>query len=253
MNDGPRILTLDIETSPMGAWVFDIWGQNIGVPQFRERTRVLGFGAKWLNEKKVRWHSEFHDESHEAMVEESWRLLDEADIVVHFNGRRFDIPHLNREYDKYGWTEPSPYKQVDLLAVAKSKMKFVSNKLDNIAQELGLGQKLKHQGFELWVKCMEGDPKAWAMMKRYCQQDVRLEEALYVRWRGKIPGHPHFSLYTLDPETDRCSNCGSENLVSQGYALTNLGRFPRFQCRECGRWGRRKHRVGSVDARGVAA
>ncbi|NIV35232.1 MAG: hypothetical protein GWN58_38990, partial [Anaerolineae bacterium] len=50
----------------------------------------------------------------EGMLEGAWELLDEADAVVHYNGKKFDIPTLNREFVKYGFTPPSPYKQIDL-------------------------------------------------------------------------------------------------------------------------------------------
>lgn len=253
MSDGPKILTLDIETTPMGAWVFDIWGQNISVPQFRERTRVMGFGSKWHHEKAVKAFFEWDYELHEDMIAEAWAQLDEADVVAHFNGKRFDIPHLYREFDQYRMGNPSPFKEVDLLHIARRRRKFVSNKLDNIAQELGLGQKVKHEGFELWVKCMNGDIAAQKRMVRYCKHDVRLEESLLDRWAPEVRG-VHYNLYTLDPETDRCANplCGSERIHYRGYALTDLSKFPRFQCQDCGKWGRSKRAVARVDARGVA-
>lgn len=254
MVDGPKILTLDIETTPMGAWVFDIWGQNISVPQFRERTRVMGFGYKWHHERVT--HAPFEWDpalGHEGMIGVAWDVLDKADIVVHFNGKRFDIPHLYREFDQYKLGFPSPFKEVDLLHVARRRRKFVSNKLQNIAEELGIGQKMKHEGFELWTKCMDGDPAAQKHMVRYCKQDVLLEERLFVRWAPEVRG-VHYNLYTLDPERDRCSNpiCGSENIHYRGYALTDLSKYPRFQCQDCGKWGRSKRAVARVDARGVA-
>ncbi len=40
------------------------------------------------------------------------------------------------------------------LQTSRSKFRFVSNKLDYIAQRLGLGKKTAHEGHELWLKVM---------------------------------------------------------------------------------------------------
>jgi hypothetical protein len=65
------------------------------------------------------------------------------------------------------------------LKVVRQHFRFPSNKLDYVAQELGLGSKEKHEGFELWVKCMQRDLAAWQKMEKYNIQDVILLEKLY--------------------------------------------------------------------------
>jgi hypothetical protein len=69
---------------------------------------------------------------------------------------------------------PSPTKDLDLMTVTKANFLFPSNKLDYVAQKRGVGAKVKHSGFKLWLRCMEGDNKAWAEMKKYQLQDVNL-------------------------------------------------------------------------------
>jgi hypothetical protein len=56
---------------------------------------------------------------------------------------------------------------------------FPSNKLDYVAQKLDVGAKVKHSGFSLWLRCMDGDKKAWKEMKEYQIQDVNLLVDLY--------------------------------------------------------------------------
>jgi len=56
-----------------------------------------------------------------------------------------------------------------------------SNKLAYVVKELGVGEKLSGIGTEAWVACMNGDPKAWAKMKRYSMRDVAILEPLHVR------------------------------------------------------------------------
>ena len=76
-------------------------------------------------------------------------------------------------------TPPSPTKDLDLMTIVKANFQFPSNKLDYVAQKLGVGSKVKHSGFELWIGCMNDDKKAWAEMKRYQIQDVQLLDNLY--------------------------------------------------------------------------
>ena len=70
------------------------------------------------------------------MLEGIHKLLDEADAVIHYNGKRFDIPSLNKEFLLNGMFPPAPFKEIDLLTVARGRFRFVSNKLDYVAQQL---------------------------------------------------------------------------------------------------------------------
>ena len=114
------------------------------------------------------------------------KLFDQADVIVHYNGSSFDIPVINKEFIQSNLLPPSPYKQVDLLKTVRSQFRFPSNKLDYVSQTLGLGNKVSHEGFDLWVKCMEKDPSAWKRMEKYNKQDVNLLEKLYIHYYKKI-------------------------------------------------------------------
>ncbi len=77
----------------------------------------------------------------QKMLDSVHKLLDEADAIVHYNGSRFDIPILHKEFLLAGMPPPAPAKQIDLLQVARRQFRFVSNKLDYVSQALGLGSK----------------------------------------------------------------------------------------------------------------
>jgi DNA polymerase elongation subunit (family B) len=247
---GPKILTIDIETSPNLAHVWQIWNVNVGINQLLESGEVICFAAKWYGDRKTMFYSTYHD-GKEQMVLAAHALLDEADIVVHYNGKRFDIPHLNREFLEAGLEPPAPYAQVDLYQTAKSKFRFPSNKLDYIAQTLDIGAKTSHAGHTLWLDCLNGKPKAWKTMKEYNVHDVVLTETLYSRLLPWIHPHPNVNLYS-DVLEEGCPNCGGTDLRREGYARTALGVYQRFQCRTCGKWSRDKHKLGGVDVRGVS-
>ena len=180
-----KILPLDIETAPNRAFVWGLWDQNVATSQVIESSYILCWAAKWLDGKEMFFDSVRSGRPPNEMLARIWELLDEADVVVHYNGLKFDIPTLNKEFIKHGMPPPSPYKQLDMMRVVKQAFRFESNKLDYVSAALKIGQKTKHEGFALWVKCMDGDPAAWRKMERYNKGDVRLLERLYKRLRPR--------------------------------------------------------------------
>jgi uncharacterized protein YprB with RNaseH-like and TPR domain len=173
-----KTLLLDIETTPMQVYAWGLWDQNISIDQIIKTTEMLCFGARWLDGKKVIFKSVHHD-GKEAMLKELHALMDEADVLVGWNSAAFDHKHINREFLEAKMAPPSTTKDLDLMSIAKANFLFPSNKLDYVAQKLGVGAKVKHSGFSLWIKCMDGDAKAWAEMKKYQVQDVNLLVDLY--------------------------------------------------------------------------
>lgn len=238
-----------METSPNIATVWGLFNQNVSLSQLQESTRVICFAAKWFGTKTVHFYSEHHHSSSQ-MVSEAHRLLDEADAVCHFNGTRFDVPHLNREFLMAGLNPPSPFQEIDLLKVIRKRFKFTSSKLAHVTAELGLSGKLSHTGHDLWLKCMAGDDKAWNLMRRYCKQDVVTTEELYEKLLPWIDTHPHVGLIDgTGPET--CNRCGSDHLQRRGFRHTLSGSYQKAQCQNCGGWVSFTNRDAAVKTRGV--
>ena len=231
-----RILLLDIETAPNTAHVWGLWDQTVGLNQLLESSYVMCWAAKWYDEKSIMFDSVMQSR-HLSMLKRVHKLLDEADVVVHYNGRSFDIPTLNKEFVLHGLTPPSPYKQVDLLQVVKRQFRFPSNKLDYVAQKLNIGRKVKHEGHEMWIKCMGRDKAAWKAMEKYNRQDVVVLERLYVRLLPWISNHPNHGLYKSTEEAV-CPSCGSTHLQRRGEARTVNALYSRMQCTDCGAWSR---------------
>lgn len=230
-----RILLLDIETAPHVAHVWGLWQQNVGLPQILDAGYVMCWAAKWVGEEDVYFDSIHRNEPYN-MLSNIHDLIDQADAVVHYNGKKFDIPTLNKEFLLYGFTPPAPYKQIDLLQVARTQFKFPSNKLDYVAKALDVGSKTKHAGHELWIKCMNNDPEAWEKMEEYNTNDVIILEDVYYRLLPWIKNHPNHGLYS---ERDYCCpNCGGQDYQSRGYSYTKARRYARFQCKDCGTWFR---------------
>jgi hypothetical protein len=231
-----KMLTVDLETSPSLAHVWSLWRQTVSLNQLMEATAVISWAAKWYGNDEVLFASDFHD-GHKSMLMKIWALLDEADIIITYNGTTFDVPHLNREFLLAGLGIPSFYQHIDLYKTVKSRFRFISNKLDHIAKQLGVGQKVSHEGHTLWVKCMAGDKDAWETMKTYNMGDVIVTEKVYDKMKAWISGHPNLRLFSADPKNDHsCSSCAGLNLVKQGVRRTKQGNFQTYQCKDCGSW-----------------
>lgn len=236
-----RTLLIDIETAPNLVHVWGLWQQNVGLPQIMDSGYVLCWSAKWLDQDEVMFSSIYHNGKAE-MLKGIHDLLDQADAVIHYNGTKFDIPTLNKEFLLEGWSPPSPIKEIDLLRTARSKFRFPSNKLDYISQALKLGKKIKHIGHELWVKCMNDDEEAWQQMREYNIQDVVLLEKVYYKLRPWIKNHANLGLY--QEESLVCPHCGSTHYQRRGFQYTASCKYQRYQCSDCGTWFRDTTNVG---------
>lgn len=241
-----RILFLDIETAPNLAYVWGLFDQNIAHDQMEESSYILCWSAKWYGKPKI-YFASGEKKSRAEVLKPIHALLDQAEIVIHFNGRKFDVPVLNREFVKHGLKPPSPYRQIDLYQVVRRTFRFESNKLAYVTQALGLQGKMHHEGFKLWVGCMKGDRKAWQTMGEYNRNDVLIMEPLYERLRPWIGRHP-----ALQSDGLACPKCCSKNVQRRGVQVAVSQTYVRLQCQDCGGWFRSsKVLVRDKDERGV--
>lgn len=227
-----KILLLDLETSPNIAYVWGLFKENIPLARLIDSSEVMCWSAKWLGEEEMYFDS-FYASSQKKMLRGIHKLLHEADAVVTYNGTRFDIPVLNKEFLLYGMSPPSPYKGIDLYLTARRKFKFVSNKLDYVCHYLGLGKK-KETTFQLWIDCMNKLPEAWELMEDYNKNDVIILERLYGTLLPWIDNHPNHGMYVDGRPV--CPNCGSAHSQRRGFFFKKALKYLRFQCMGCGKW-----------------
>lgn len=233
-----KILAIDIETAPNTAHVWGLFKQTIGINQILDTGRVMCFAAKWVGDRRKPVFFSEHSDGHEETISAAHGLIDTADAVLTFNGERFDLPTLNREFLKYSMVPPSPVRSIDLLKIAKRRFRFASNKMDHLAKELGLKRKMEHRGHQLWIDCMEGDKKAWKEMEEYNRRDVVMLEELYVKMLPWIDTHPNAALYMDSVDVPTCPNCGSIDVHSRGVQHNKAHSYTRYYCNDCGTWSR---------------
>lgn len=233
-----KILIFDIETSPILAYVWGTWDQNVALNQIKSDWHVLSWSAKWFGEDKVMYQDQRKSkniEDDKEILKGIWKLLDEADVVITQNGKEFDQKKLNARFVFHKMQPPSSYKHIDTLKLAKKHFGFTSNKLEYMTDKLCTKYKKlkskKFPGFELWKECLDGNKEAWNEMEKYNKYDVLSLEELYsklIPWDSTI----NFSLFD-DGEGHLCS-CGSTNIVKNGYCYSSTGKHQRYKCVECG-------------------
>ncbi|WP_202844767.1 ribonuclease H-like domain-containing protein [Luteimonas saliphila] len=248
-----KLLTIDIETRPLVARTWGLWGQNIGINQIVDSGGLLCFAAKFHGERKMHFHSAWED-GEKGMARRLHKLLDEADAVAGWNSDKFDVRWIQAQFLQHGMTKPSSFVKVDLMKSVKRQVYLPSYKLDFVARWLGIGKKVRTGGFDLWTDVLAGDPKAQALMRRYNIGDVKLTEQVFDRLnaRGWVLGLPNAAV----EGGTCCSNptCGSDRLQRRGYSVTKTRRYARFQCRDCGSWSQATHsEPGSAKVKPVAA
>jgi DNA-directed RNA polymerase subunit RPC12/RpoP len=143
---------------------------------------------------------------------------------------------------------PAPFRQVDLLKIARNRFRFPSNRLDYVANALGFGNK-KNTTHELWIKCMNNDPKAWEEMEEYNKHDVCLLEKVYDKFKPWIRNHPNHNLYSEGSMV--CPNCGHSHVQKRGYTYTAVSKYQRYKCFGCGNWFRGSRSVSRIEARNI--
>jgi DNA polymerase elongation subunit (family B) len=231
----PKILFYDIENSPNTAYVWDKYEQN--VIAYDREWEMLSFAYKWQGSNKVTCVTREGEKTDKELTRKLHKLFREADLLVAHNGDSFDQRKAKARMIFHGMSPPKVLQSVDTKKVAKTYFRFNGNGLDELGEHLGLGRKLKHQGFDLWLGCMKDDPKAWRTMARYNKQDVVLLEKVYDKFLPWIQNHPSIAKLN-DPRdpTLGCPNCGSKNFYKRGLRATHVQVMQQYQCNDCTSW-----------------
>jgi len=242
-NNRAKILFIDIETAPAKVYTFQLRDVTIGIEQIIQDSYMLCWSAKWFHSSKMLFDSIINypgafkkDPTNELNIAKTiWKLLDEADIVVAHNGNSFDVKWINSVFLKYGLPPPSSYQTIDTVRASRRHFYQISHRLAFLTHKHAIGDKMKHEGFSLWPKCMSGDKQAWKTMLKYNKNDVVILEKWYVKIRPYISNHPKLSLYTNNGKVMSCESCESKKFKKKGFLYTRCNKYQRYICLDCGR------------------
>ena len=227
-----KVLLYDLETSFNKAYCFGKYEQNIN--QYQEESRLLSFAYKWLGESKIYCLSE-NEVNNEKLVKKLWEVLDEADIIVAHNAKRFDNRKSCSYFLEDRLTPPSPYKVFDTREFARNKFGFNSNSLDDLGEHLGLGKKERILDKDkMWVRLTDrtASKQDWSILKKYNKKDVALLEKVYLLFRPWTTNHA-----PIHHGKEVCQMCGG-SLMYRGFSFLASGlKKQRVVCKSCGKWG----------------
>jgi hypothetical protein len=238
----PAILILDIETSLMRVFAWHIHDVTLSVDNIERDWSVICWAAKWLGDSEVMGDvctsEEAKTGNDKRVVESIWKLVDQADIIVSFNGNMFDLKKLNTRFILNGLHPPSKYYSVDVYQTVRNNFGSSSNKLDYISTSLGFEGKIETH-FDLWKRSFYGEQEALDEMFVYNQKDVTELENVYLKYLPWIKNHPNVAIYNGE-SIQLCPKCGNKELNWSGYYYTSTGKFSAFRCSHCGAVGRSK-------------
>lgn len=240
----PRMLVVDIETLPNLPEALKVWPQ---LSDFPGRTlkgtisTIICFGYKVVGSDEVKclnawdypeWTRDVNDDR--RLVRDIVRILKTADVVIHQNGRSFDMKFIQTRMFKYRMSPLPKILQIDTKVEAKKNFSAFSNSLKHLAEQFTDSEKMENDGWSLWVDVHGRCQLAMAVMTEYCMKDILATEALFLAMKPWIAGLPNMNQFRL--EENVCPNCGSLALKKQGPRLLKERRVQRFQCMDCGAW-----------------
>jgi len=232
-----RRLFFDIETSPnIGLFWQAGYKQKIDYSNIIQERAIICICYKWEEEKEVyslQWDSKQNDKK---MLQAFVEVANQASELVGHNGDKFDLTWI-RTRCLFHEIEMFPtYTTIDTLKVSRSKFRFNSNKLDYIADYLGMGRKIKTE-FSLWKDILlKSDKAAMEKMIKYCKKDVVLLEKVFKRLSGHIEPKTHYGVL-FGGDRGSCPECGSDDLRRMVKRTTATGlKKIQYQCNTCNRY-----------------
>ena len=210
----PKILHYDIETSLAKSYHFQQWKVDLSQKQKIQESHLLSHAWAWGDGEvvgSVLTVEEMLNHDPERLVLECWSLLDNCDILVAHNGKRFDVKKVNSYFLQYGMPPPSPYKVIDTLLIAKAKFALPFNSLAYLAEFLNVEQKIDTGGINLWIRCDKGDPEALQSMLEYNMGDITTLRGVYNNLISWSNDNVNVALYS--DHGSSCPHCASDDVT----------------------------------------
>lgn len=230
----PKRLFYDIETSYniVKSWRIG-FNINLNMEDIIQERAIITIAYKWEGKEDVTVLS-WDKGCDKKIIEDFVKVMSEADELVGHNVDRYDTKFIMARALKHNISVLPKYQSTDTLKLAKKHFMLNSNKLDYIAQYLGIGHKTKHRGLEMWDDIiLRNDSKALEEMIEYNVQDVFLTEQVYHKlMEYSLPKVNHASKQTGDKHT--CPQCGSDHAKLHKTYISGTGTKTRLMnCLNC--------------------
>lgn len=234
-------LLVDIERLP-GSFTADFWdlnafkGRRIHPDSVTQWPSTVCFSALWYGpipagQKRRSFHAVW-DVGADAMHQKAFELYDLADIAVTYNGVGFDNKHLTSGWTERGMGRPSPWRDIDLLRVARQSQGWESKTLNSVCRRLGIEAKNDKYEVEVARAAVAGDKAAQRRIKAYNVNDSEIMVAVYERLLPYVKNHPHVAP-TSGAHRPTCPRCGSIDVTRNGVYSPSVYRYCAYKCNTC--------------------
>ena len=172
----PRIGVFDIET----AWGFRADSGYLICYVLKELNKNKIYYAH-ITKKNINEYLKKNIPIDKNVCEALSKHLKNFDVLITYNGTRFDIPYSRTrllkhgiEFPKYGYV-----KHIDLYYTVKYKLKLGRSSLESACRLFNIPGK-NHCEYDIWQKAGLGDTQAIAYIVDHCKRDVvECTEPLY--------------------------------------------------------------------------
>lgn len=253
----PKILYIDLETSPNLNAVFSLWQDGMNYNSLLEERSIISASWQWEGDPKMysvslldcptRLNKDVYDDYY--VTKRIAEVVSEADVLIAHNGRRFDMKFL-RTRALFNKLPPVPTPVIiDTLLECRKIFSFNCNRLDYIGKFLGLGEKIK-TGQQLWNRIVwpknkTDRDKAIREMVKYNKQDIVLLRKVYKRILPWVETHKFFYHVTADSDCPKCQATGKPLRHSPSWIeTTKTYWYKRWRCTKCKGWSRGKKNIG---------
>lgn len=234
----PKIVLWDVETSGITATTWNLYPEYISYENMIDDWFMISVAWKELGKTKIdavsvlddpkRFKKNCKDDYY--VIKTVRDALEDVDILIAFNGDRFDTKMFNSRLIAHGLPPLPKIVYIDPLKEVKKVAKFTSHRLDFLSTALtGEGKMQTPSG--TWKKAMNGDREAITLMARYNKVDVKKLEEVYLKLRPYFKSHPNVA--TID--TCNCPTCNSNKTKKDGIRMRASGiRVQTYRCLDCG-------------------
>ena len=239
----PRILFFDTERAPPLWWA---WEQK--KEQYLRYSQMVQSGFftsiqwQWEWEAKPSAYSvtdkpKYFRENPTCdlhVVKKAIELINDCDILVAHNGKRFDWRHVKGRAIFHNLRPPKKPYIVDTLTEARTS-EFPSNALGDLAKYLGIAEKgyNESEAGKMVTGSISQRIKNINLQTEYGIKDIPPLKALYYRLRPFMDNHPNMSTYAQRP---CCPNCQSDDFLHRGSSPLASGCIRKqYECRSCGK------------------
>ena len=225
---GGKLLVFDLETSNLAA----------------NRGHIICAAAKWVGKKEVfTWRIDegknygktaesFYNDSH--ILQGLLPLIAEADAVMAYYGKGFDVPYVNTRCISNNIPVPAPFTVIDPWETARKYLKLARNDMGSVAALVGATHQKTHLPWASWLLAHYGHKQSIDDLIKYNVNDIKTLEDVYFGLRPLMVNHPYLGYKDGTNPSLRCPACGSSHTHSRGSRYTRSYQVLLRRCSDCG-------------------